>query len=49
MLSFLKINKFCGMKGQEAHIYVYVRPRTQFKEELLLGHAWPWIKGMVCH
>ena len=38
-----------GVKGQVAHIYVYVGPMAQSEEELLLGQARPRTKGMGCH
>ena len=38
-----------GVKGQVAHIYVYVRPMAQSEEELLLDQARPRTKGIGCH
>jgi len=38
-----------GVTNQGAHTNVYIAPRAQPKEELLLSQAKPRTKGMVCH
>ena len=38
-----------GVTNQGAHTNVYVGPKVQSKEELLLGQARPKTKGMAYH
>ena len=38
-----------GVTGQGAHTNVYVGPRAQSEEELLLGQVRPRTKGTACH
>jgi len=38
-----------GVKDRRVHTYVCVGLRAQSEEDLLLGHARPRTKGIVCH